>query len=308
MRVLVCAASANTGGLAVRALSVAGGVTVRALFRKGAEDPRAAALAKLPGVTIVKGDLEDAASIRQALQGVDRAMLVSGAFTHKQFDNETTFIAAAAAAKVGVVRIATATGLMHPGSTGAYGRAHYCIEAYARFHDAPVVNLRPNWFFSNAFFQAGEAKAAGTISYPGNVAGGGTHMIDTRDVASAAALILLAPPSTFAEFVHASPIEVHGPEHVTFAAQGAALSAATGKPIKYQQVPYEAWIGTMVGYGMERVYATSFADTIRTMTADQKPYQPQPQKSSPLLLAHGWKPVWTLAKWANDDATKAQFV
>ncbi len=66
----------------------------------------------------------------------------------------------------GVVRVATCSALMHPGSTGVYARAHACVAASIDYHKSKVVDLCPNWFFDNWLGVAGEAKSAGTITYP----------------------------------------------------------------------------------------------------------------------------------------------
>ena len=50
--ILVAPATANTGAHVVKQLAAAGNVAIKAMFRK-ADDPRAAELAGLPGVTIV---------------------------------------------------------------------------------------------------------------------------------------------------------------------------------------------------------------------------------------------------------------
>ena len=48
------------------------------------------------------------ADVAAALQGASRALLVSGAFSHDQFETETSFIAAAARAGLEVtVRVST---------------------------------------------------------------------------------------------------------------------------------------------------------------------------------------------------------
>ena len=142
--ILVASATATTGSQAVAALSRAG-ARVRAFVRK-LDDPRAKALAALPGVELVAGDFDDAKSVAAALAGVQRALLVSGAFAYEQFERETLFIEAAAAAGLEVtVRIGTASALVKPGTKGAYGRAHHGIDAFIASMGYKVVTLNPNW-------------------------------------------------------------------------------------------------------------------------------------------------------------------
>ena len=96
MPVLIASATATTAASAIEALSAAG-IPVRAFVRK-LDDPRAAKFAALPHVELFAGDLTDPSSVAAALSGVTRAMLVSGAFSHDQFETEVAFIEAAAKA------------------------------------------------------------------------------------------------------------------------------------------------------------------------------------------------------------------
>ena len=71
--ILVTGATGTTGRELLRRLS-AQGVAVRALVRNAG---RAAALAALPGVEIVEGDMARPETLTAALRGIDRAMLIS---------------------------------------------------------------------------------------------------------------------------------------------------------------------------------------------------------------------------------------
>lgn len=238
--VLVAAASANTGAAAVRELSEAG-LEVRAMFRKEG-DERAKALEGLPGVKIVIGDFSDPETLKAPLAGVDRAFLVSGAFTHEQYQNEVNFINTAVEAGIeAIVRIGTASALAHPGASCAYGRAHHGIQSFIHFNKYPVVTISSDWFFSNLAFAAEEAKASGKISYPGPADHEPRTFIDARDVARAAVMIMLLPSSTLQKFIAAEDIEVHGFNRVNFKQQLEVLSKAVGYDIEMVQVPADAW-------------------------------------------------------------------
>ena len=295
----------------MHALSAAG-ARVRALVRK-LDDPRAAPLKALPGVELFQGDFDDAASIAAALVGVQRAMLVSGAFAFEQFDRETGFIELAAAAGVEVtVRIGTFSALIKPGTKGAYGRAHHGISTFIKDMGYPVVSLLPNWYLSNWMSNAGEAKASGTITMP--VKGDGPRksaFIDTKDVAAAAAAILTLPSAELAPFIAKRDIEVHGPTPCNFADVAAALSRATGREIKINAVPRDAWVNTLVGYGLKRVFATSFLETIEQADGVLPKGYPADTidkigelRTSPELLRI-WAPKVTLDAWA--ESVKAAF-
>ena len=141
--ILIASATATTAASAVEALSAAG-IAVRAFVRK-ADDPRALHLARQPGVELFAGDLGNPEHVAAALSGVSRAMLVSGAFSHDQFETETLFIEAAARAGLEItVRVSTASGLILPGTKGAYGRAHHGIQSFVAAGGYMVVDLNPD--------------------------------------------------------------------------------------------------------------------------------------------------------------------
>ena len=323
MLILVASATATTGAATVRALSAAG-ATVRALVRK-ADDPRASPLGALPGVTLFEGDLDSPASLAAALSGVTRALLVTSAFSVDQYDRETDFVEAAAAAGLeATVRISTGTFLISAGTASAYGRAHYAIEAAAAEKGRKVINLHPNWFLSNWLGNAGEAKATGAISLPVagtgacarraifllllgpaihfffltppppflHQAGPGSSFIDPEDVGSAAAAILTLPSAGLAEFLALRDVEVHGPQKVSFADVARELSAAVGYSIALKQVPSGAWTDTLISYGVPKVFARSFCNTVEKADAGFA------AESSPLLLKI-WQPKSTVAAWAS---------
>jgi len=305
--ILIASATANTAAEAVRLLSAAGKYKIRALCRKP-ESPKAAPLKKLANVTVVKGDFTDHDSIRAALKGVKRAMLVSAAGKHDQFEWESDFVKLAVEAGIeAIVRVSTATCLIHPGTTGVYARSHASMEAFIDYHKYPVVDLNPNWFMDNILGSAAEAKATGRISWP---APGGFKIafVDPRDVGSAAAAILSLPSDELTIFLAARKIEIHGPKLTCWDEQLAALSKAVGYEIKLNQVPGPAWVKAMMGFGMSRVFANSFCGTIQTCGGIKEPFSGVfPQKNSGILLATGWKPKHDDASWVQSPKVLAAF-
>ena len=307
--VLVASATATTGQETVRALSAAGVPRVRAMVRR-MEDARAVALGALRGVEIVVGDFENATTIRGALAGVSRCLLVSGAFSYQQFEHESLFLEAAAAAGVEVVvRIGTTSTLTKAGTKGAYGRAHHGIEAFAKDHAYPVVTLHPSLFASNFLSNAAEAKASGLISLP--VPGNGPRdvgILDPRDVGSAAAAILTLPAQKLAPFIAKSHIELHGPKLANLDGVAEALSRAAGYEIKINSVAPGPWVETVIGLGIPRVFATSFLETMQQVAgvvpSGYECYGPDggraswPRTSDALFDTIGWAPRHDLDSWA----------
>src|ERR1700687_5314707 len=88
--ILVTGATGLNGGELVRRLS-ARGVPVRALVRNPA---KAAALAALPKLAVVEGDMARPQTLAAALRGVDRAMLISSS-DPAMLEVQSNFITAA---------------------------------------------------------------------------------------------------------------------------------------------------------------------------------------------------------------------
>lgn len=305
--ILVASASSNTADTVVQELSASGKVNVRALFRNPDGD-NAKALGKLPNVTVIKGDFSDNASIKTALEGASRALLVSGGFDFSQFDYETSFIQAAVDAKLqAIVRVGTAACLTVADSPQAYGRSHFGIETFAKRHNYPVISLNPNWFLDNILSNAGEAKATGKISMP--VAGNGNKaaFVDPRDVGRAGAHILLSSDEKLQEFIKARKVEVHGPELLNFDDNMEVLSKAIGYEVKVNEVPLEGWITTMIGYGIPKEFARSFGLTFRMCGGVMEPPLPASQETSKVLLKDGWKAKYDCAAWANSPKVQGAF-
>merc|ERR1711871_1759430 len=122
------------------------------------------------------------------------------------------------------------------------------------------------------------------------------NFIDTRDVGAAAAAILTSNSETFKKFIAAGKIEIHGPESTSFQEQIAKLSKAVGYDIKINTVPGSAWVGALMGFGMSKLFANSFLDTVEICDSKRTPYQPMVQKTSELLLSI-YKPKYTVDDW-----------
>jgi uncharacterized protein YbjT (DUF2867 family) len=215
-RILVTGATGAVGAHVVRELQ-ARAADVRALVR----DPGAAA-AVLGDVELAHGDFGEPASLRRALDGADRVYLCAADGPRKVV-HECAVIDAAAEA--GVERIVKLSALhADPASALPPFRSHGEIEDRLRRSGVPAVILRPAFFMTNLFMVAAGVAGAGVLAAP--TGGRGVAMIDIRDVAAAAAVTLLADGHAGRTY------DLTGPAPVTFAEVAAALSAATGSPVR----------------------------------------------------------------------------
>ncbi|MFF5719504.1 NmrA/HSCARG family protein [Streptomyces buecherae] len=153
--VLVTGATGNQGGATARAL-LARGRTVRALVRDP-DKPAALALRKL-GAELVRGDLNDAGSLRAAMDGVD------GVFSVQPLAYEPETLATEVRQGKAVADAARETGVAHlvyssvGGAERRTGIGHFETKAEIERHilalGLPATILRPVFFMDNLLHYA----------------------------------------------------------------------------------------------------------------------------------------------------------
>jgi len=223
MRALVIGGTGMVGREVVSRL-VARGNEVVVMSHSG--DARAPA-----GVQVVRGDLDDAASVWRAMRGVDRVFLLVA-----QSPNETEqgLTAVAAARDAGVARIVYASVRL---PSFAANVPHFAskavIEQAVRDSGIPFTILRPNNFFQNDVALTDVILRYGL--YPQPIGSRGIARVDVRDIADAAGIALT-------ESGHEGEIyELNGPESLTGDDVAAAYGRALGQTVQYGDDDLEAW-------------------------------------------------------------------
>ena len=228
--ILVTGATGLNGGLVVRRLAEKG-IPVRALVREpGTRNAtRAGSLRKLPGVTVVEGDLAQPDSLTQALDGVDKAVLISSSDA-AMADAQSTFVDAAKAASV--EHIVKLSGIMPElDSDFRFARMHGQIEKHLEESGIAFTHLRAGEFMQAYFRQVPNIVARGAIMLPMEDAR--IASIDANDVARVTVDILTTPG-------HEGKIyPLTGPEALTMTEVAERLTAATGIAIRYINVEPE---------------------------------------------------------------------
>jgi uncharacterized protein YbjT (DUF2867 family) len=262
MTVLVTGATGNVGAAVVRELSDRGD-PVRAFVR----DPGAARERLGDRVELAAGDFGDAASVRRALDGVDRVFL-SSADGPAKVGHEAAIIDAARAAGVELLVKASTWGAdaASPLPGLAYnGR----IEDHLRSAGIPAVNLRSSFYMTNLLAAAEPVRAAGRLFAPAG--SGAVAMIDPRDAGAVGAAVLTGDGHAGRDYT------LTGAAAITYGQVAEALSAATGRPIAYVDVPPDAAREGLVQAGMpgwlvehfdgafERIRRGEFAQTTDTV-------------------------------------------
>ena len=258
MRVLVTGGTGFVGSHTVAAL-VQAGHTVRLLVRS----PRRIAPGLRPlgvaGVSHVVGDVTDAASVREALDGCDAVLHAASVVSLHVRDAdrilETNRVSAelvlGQAVERGldpVIHVSSIAALRHgdvddpvtadsplTDSSGTYARSKAAAEQVARDlqHDGkPVVTVYPTMVLGPHDPNIGEGTNAWRNILRGVIPAmppGGTHIIDVRDVA-AAHLAMLEPNKGPRRFVTAGT-------HVTTREAIDGLAEATGRRLRIGSIP-----------------------------------------------------------------------
>ena len=210
-------------------------VPVRVLVRDPAK-ATAEALAAA-GAEIAGGDLEDPASLDEAMAGVSTVVLVSPAVPAQELN------VVASAAKAGVAHVLKATSKASPDSPIARRRGQSEIEAGLAATGIAHTLLRSNAYMQNVLALA--PGIAATSSFGSAAGQGRTGLVDARDVAAAAAHIAATPAP------HAGKTYwLTGPELLSNYDVAAVLSKLLGRTITYRELTFEQNKDAMIRAGV----------------------------------------------------------
>jgi uncharacterized protein YbjT (DUF2867 family) len=260
MKILVTGATGNVGGHVVRALTERG-AAVRGFVR----DRHKAGRILGPEVDLAVGDFADRGSLDRALSGIDRLFLACGNVPD-QVECENAAIDAAAAA--GVSRVVKLSGPdAAVDSPLIFERRHGQIERHLATTGLSPVLLRPRTYMTNLFAYAETIAQTGMLFAPAGSAA--ISFVDPRDVAEVAAECLTGDGHDGRTYT------LTGPEAITFHRVADELSAATGRPVAYVDVPdadarramIDAGLPAMVADAVVAIFAAQRAGSMATTTA-----------------------------------------
>lgn len=248
MTIVVTGATGQLGRLVVEALlerSVPAGQIVAA----GRDTAKLNDLAGR-GVQVRSIDYNDAGSLRQAFDGADKVLLVSGSEVGQRLQQHRNAIDAAREAGVGLIAY---TSIANADRTVMQLAAeHQATEQMLRESGVPFVLLRNSWYLENYTGQLAAYLQHGAVL---GSAGDGQISAATRaDYAQAAAAVLLKEDQAGKAY------ELGGDAAFTLSELAAELAAATGRTIKYQDLPVEQYAQVLVKAGLPEPYAAVLAD------------------------------------------------
>jgi len=219
------------------------GQQVRALVR--ASEPAGGLPA---GAEAVTGDLADEGSLVAAMEGIEKAFLLSSPHP----DAVGWHRHAIDAARRTEVQLLVRSSILGADreSPAEFISAHTICDRYLEDSGLPHVIVRPNLFLQNI-----PESTVPSIDASGNfyVDAGQAwiSMVDTRDVAAVAAVVLTEPGHAGAHY------DVTGPQALSYTDVAAKLTSATGRQITYVDAPDDAVRQALLSAGLNRWFASA---------------------------------------------------
>lgn len=247
--ILVTGASGQLGRLIVSALlarSVAANHIVAAV-----RSPEKVDDLKQLGVTVRKADYTDLASLKDAMDGVKRVVLVSSSEIGQRAAQHQNIIDAAKDAGVELIAY---TSILHADTSPlALAKEHVATEAALQASGVPHVLLRNGWYSENYTMSAGMAVEHGAVL---GSAGEGKYSTAARaDYAEAAATVITSEDQAGKVY------ELAGDDAFTLAQYAAYITEISGKEVVYQDLPEADYAKVLVDVGLPEGFANILADS-----------------------------------------------
>jgi NAD(P)H dehydrogenase (quinone) len=227
--------------------------TVEALLRRGVPADQIVATGrqidkiKDLGVRVQAASYDEPEQLRAVFEGAEKVLFVSGNEVGKRLTQHTNVVAAATAAKVGLLAY---TSIANADTTDLIlAGEHKQTERMIADSGLPYAFLRNSWYLENYDF-------ASTVEHGlfGAAGDGRLSLAARADYAEAAAGALIAG--------EARVYELGGPGR-TLAELAAEISTVAGKPVTYTDLSPEKYTEFLVGVGLAEPHAQVLADADR---------------------------------------------
>ncbi|HVU14004.1 MAG TPA: SDR family oxidoreductase [Phototrophicaceae bacterium] len=226
--ILVTGATGLSGSAVIRAFA-RHNTPVRALVHNRA---KATAFEALPNVEIVEGDMLQPDTLGAALEGVERALMISTT-NPRMVETQRAFIDAAKAAGVPhIIKFSgRESGIGFVQRNFRFMRMHEDIEQYLEASGLAWTHLQPSQFMQVYLREAPGIAAESAIYLP--MGDAKISPIDVEDIAQIAYGLLVSGGHAGESLV------MTGPEALTMSDVAERLSEALGKPIRYVNISRE---------------------------------------------------------------------
>lgn len=247
--VLITGATGQIGGAALQNLLADDSITPVAAVRSAAK----AEPFEARGIRTVILDFDKEQTLAPALQGIDRAFLVTG-YTVDMLRQSKAFIDAARQA-----------GVQHMVHLGACGRDdttvghwawHQFVERYIEWSGFSFTHLRPEVFMQNLLSYDGTQAINNGVIHQ-FIGDGVCSWVDCEDVAAVAAQALLHPSR------HAGQTYRLGYDAKSYGEIAAIMTELLGQPFRYEALPPEVFLESMRAAGAEMAYMSCVRDNFQ---------------------------------------------
>ena len=201
------------------------------------------------GITVAEAPYEDVAALTEALQGVDRLVLVSGSEVGKRAAQHTNVLEAAKAA--GVAFIAYTSLVNADTSELSLAPEHRETEALLASSGIDHVLLRNGWYWENFASNVDAARATGHVF--GAAGGGRVNGAARRDYAEAAAVVVTTDGHAGKTY------ELGGQPSLTYPEIAQAVGTVIGAEVSYVNQSVEEYQQTLEGAGLPAEVAQMIA-------------------------------------------------
>lgn len=204
------------------------------------------------GVRVMRMDYDDPDSVTTALAGADRVLLIASSEVGNDRPGQHRRVIEAAKAE-GVDLLAYTSNANAEINTTILGQDHTATEAILADAGVPYTLLRNGYYFENWTDQI-----QGTLAQGYLVGSGGTGRVNAatrRDLAEAAVEVLLGEG-------HAGKIyDLGGDVAFTLDEFAAEITAVTGTPVAYQDLPADEYVALLTSIGVPEGFAQILADS-----------------------------------------------
>lgn len=235
-----------------------GHLTLQALLERGVpagnlvalvRDPAKASDLAAQGIQVRQADYKQPGTLRAALSGVTRLLLVSSNDFDDRVGQHRNVIEAARDAGVDLIAYTSLLNADHSGMILAGD--HQATEAILRESGVPFALLRNGWYTENYDLK-------GAVKNGAILGAAGTHALNPaprQDYAEAAAAVLSSDGHAGQTY------ELAGDEAVTLADLAAEVARQSGQPVAYHDLSAEEYARTLVGFGVSEGFAHVLADS-----------------------------------------------
>jgi NAD(P)H dehydrogenase (quinone) len=249
MTLVVTGATGQLGRLVVEAL-LNREVQPSDIVATGRDVARIADLAER-GVQVLPVDYNDADSLAKAFAGAEKVLLISGSEVGQRVEQHRNAIEAAKEAGVGLIAYTSVANA--DTTTMQLAAEHQATEEALRESGVPFALLRNSWYLENYTGQLPVYLQHGAVL--GSAGEGRVSAATRADYAEAAAAVLLKDDQAGKVY------ELGGDEAFTLSELAEEISEASGRPVKYQDLPFEQYAKVLTEAGLPEPYAAVLADS-----------------------------------------------